>query len=254
MFTPYFDCSRSGQGGGSVVVGGWLSTGEAWLKFEQEWRAVLSEFEAPYFHMKEFAHSRGAFENGWKDEREKRKRFMESLVKVINVNVIAGFGCLMNCSDFQEVDREYRVREHFGNEYAILGRICAAHVKAWLGSHRYEMPTEYVFEDGDPRGKLTWLMESDGFPAPIFKPSRDRIASDGSIVPGLIPLQAADFVAYETRKGWDDFGDAATIEELSRYRQSFRALGKVMAGAGYWGKCTADDLRGICNGKNVSKR
>jgi hypothetical protein len=161
----------------------------------------------------------------------------------------------MDCSVFDEVNREFQVKEHVGNEYALLGRICVTHVRRWLNERKFESPAEYMFEDGDPRGHLTRLMESDGFPAPSFKPGRDRFDADGKLIArGLVPFQAADFAAYELRKGWDAFGDAQTIEELNRYRKSFRAIGKAMSGEGYWGKCEAKDLRAICEGKQIEKR
>lgn len=68
MFTPYFDCSRSGQGDGIVVVSGWLSTVEKWEQFTFDWKLVLARFNVPYFHMKEFAHSVIAYAEGWKGE------------------------------------------------------------------------------------------------------------------------------------------------------------------------------------------
>jgi hypothetical protein len=73
MLTLYSDCSGSGQDGGTTVVAGWLASGEMWHRFECEWAWILRRYEVPYFHMKEFAHSTGAFAVGWKGENDKRK-------------------------------------------------------------------------------------------------------------------------------------------------------------------------------------
>ncbi|MGD0942467.1 MAG: hypothetical protein ABR905_22465, partial [Terracidiphilus sp.] len=229
MFTSYFDCARTGQGGGSIAVCGWLSTGERWLEFDEEWRRVLDSFGVSHFHMKEFAHFHGPYSSGWEGDGPKRAAFLQSLVGAISHHAMAGFACLIESSDFHEVDQEYQVRDYYGNEYALCGRVCVAKVNLWLRAHQLDPAAEYVFDDGDiGRGRLTWLMESGGYPAPIFRPSTDRKAKDGTPVRGLLPLQAADFAAYELRKGWDDFGDATVIEEVERYRRSFRAVGAAL--------------------------
>lgn len=254
MMRAYFDCSHNGRkNGGSVAVSGWLSTGERWAEFDREWQQMLDVSGVPYFHMKEFAHSVGAYSNGWKGEKEKRDNFIQFLIGAISHHAIAGFACLIERDVFEEVNREYRVKEHYGNEYALCCRVCVAQVRHWLHRHRDYTAPQYVFEDGDERGRLGWLLESDGYAAPIFMPSRDRIAKDGTLIRGLLPLQAADLAAYELRKGFDDFGDAQLLEEVSRYRKSFRAVGGALDN-GQWGRCTADDLRAMCARNGVAAR
>lgn len=255
MFTLYSDCSRSGQGGGCTVVSGWLSTGELWAEFESGWRAVLADFGVPHFHMKEYAHSTGAFEAGWKGENEKRQRFIEALLAVIDRCTLASVASMMERRTWDDVNAEFQVREYFGTEYALCARLCVAEANRWMREHGHEPPAEYVFEDGDPRGRLTWLMKQlRGYPLPIFKPSRDRVAEDGALIRGLLPLQAADLTAYELRKNWDDVGDTRNPAELDRYRKSFLAIGRVSKGEGFWGICTADDLRQMCAGLGIARR
>lgn len=251
MLTPYFDASHSGQNDGVMVVSGWLSSVERWLQFETDWRLVLAKFDVPYFHMKEFAHSVEAFAVGWKGQDAKRELFIRALLAVIKDHVMASFSCLIENCIFEQVNHEYQVREYFGNEYALCGRVCIAEVGKWMRPRGYEQAAEFVFEDGDPRGRLTWLMESQGYPAPLYRPSRDRIAKDGTIIRGLLPLQAADFAAYELRKGWDDFGDT---DEVWCYRKSFIGIGQVASGQGSWSKLSADDLRETCPGLKVPLR
>jgi len=253
MFTAYFDCSQTGQQRGTVAVSGWLSTAERWIAFEEEWKQILDSFGVPYFHMKEFAHFRGAYSDGWKDNEDKRRAFLRALLGAISHHATAGFACLVEAKDYDAVDREYCVREHFGSEYALCARVCVAKVRMWLQGHGLDITAEYVFDDGDLRGRLSHLMQSDGYPPPIYKPSRDRVAKDGTPIRGFLPLQAADLAAYELRKGWDDFGEATTMAEVSRYRQSFRGVGAAL-NEGDWGRCSADDLRQICRGRNVPAR
>lgn len=253
MFSAYFDCSHGGLTNGTFAVSGWLSTAERWVEFHNEWQAILSTYGVPYFHMREFAHYRGAYSSGWKGDEPRRIAFIQELLGAISHHAIAGFACLAESEVYREVDREYQVQEHFGSEYALCSRVCVAKVRTWLDGNGLAGPVEFVFDDGDVRGRLSQLMQKDGYPHPIYKPSRDLRAKDGTLVCGALPLQAADLAAYELRKGWDDFGDATTIEEVERYRKSFRGVGAAL-NQGDWGRCTADDLRQICKGKNVPTR
>jgi hypothetical protein len=131
MLTLYSDCSRSGQNDGITVVSGWLSSGELWLGFESAWAMVLQRFEVPYFHMKEFAHSTGAFETGWKGENEKRQRFIEALLAVIDQYALASVASMIDRKTFDDVNQEFQVREYFGTEYALCARLCVAETARW---------------------------------------------------------------------------------------------------------------------------
>jgi hypothetical protein len=163
---------------------------------------------------------------------------------------------MIDSQTFDEVNREFQVREYFGTEYALCARLCIAETNRWMREHGYEPPAEYVFEDGDPRGRLTRLVEEEiGYPPPSFKPSRDRYAKDGiTVIRGLLPLQAADLAAYELRKNWDDHGDITDVAELGRYRKSFLGVGQAGKGEGFWGQCKPDDLRLLCANTGVARR
>jgi len=253
MFTPYFDSSHTSGGKGVWVVSGWLSTVEKWERFTVDWKLVLAKFNVPYLHMKEFAHSTGAFADGWKGENNKRELFIRTLISVIKDHAIAGFSSMIENSVFEEVDKEYEVRENFGNEFALCGRTCAAKANLWLRDNGYDRPAEYVFEAGDERGRLTHLFESQGYPPPIFRPSHDRIANDGVLIRGLVPLQAADLMAYELRKAWDTLGDVDG-NEIWKYRKSFLGIGMVAQRRGDCGNYTANDLRDTCKNASIPKR
>jgi hypothetical protein len=56
-----------------------------------------------------------------------------------------------------------------------------------------------IFEDGDNgKGELQKILSEQGYPDPIFRPKRDRVhRKSGIITKAVIPLQAADLLAYE---------------------------------------------------------
>lgn len=235
-FSAYFDSSFQPTGG-SFVVAGWLATGEQWGAFNLAWQSTLDRFGVPYMHMREFAHWRGPFENGWNDET-KRRAFLNDLNRVIAAHRTSSFVCSILRADFETANKEFRLQEYFGNEYALCGLTCVQQVHRWLTERSLQAPAEYIFEDGDERGKLTALMESRGYPSPVYRPKKDRVTPIGTIR-GLLPLQAADMLAYELRLNYDRYGE----DDLSSFRKSFVKLAESADHQGFWAKFSQDDLR-----------
>jgi hypothetical protein len=71
-YSLYCDAA-GGKDHGFIVVAGYLSTYEKWLAFNREWNILLGTVDLPYFHMKEFAQSRGPFAD-WKDDERGSSR------------------------------------------------------------------------------------------------------------------------------------------------------------------------------------
>jgi hypothetical protein len=87
---------------------GWfISDDVRWKRFEREWRKILLEYGVTYFHMKEYAHSRGQFD-GWEMGDPRRKSLMRRLTWVIKQNVMATVGRAVPVQDYEELGRSYR--------------------------------------------------------------------------------------------------------------------------------------------------
>jgi hypothetical protein len=243
----YLYCDAAGgQDHGFIVVAGWLSTFEKWNVLVSEWnRDLLACFDVPYFHMKEFAQSTGPFAS-WKGDETKRARFMERAAGIIGNNVERGLSCIVPFEDFRKVNELYHLDEAVGVPYSLAGRTCVARTSIVIGRDK---EAHYVFEDGDEgKGQLLRVMDRDGYSSPIFRPSRDRIGKDGQKIRGVVPLQTADFAAYEMRKVYKD--DPGELWPLERYRKSLRALAALRSEEEDWGKYTEKDLIELCtNGK-----
>jgi hypothetical protein len=82
---------------------GWfISDDVRWKRFEREWRKILLEYGVTYFHMKEYAHSRGQFD-GWEMGDPRRKSLMRRLTWVIKQNVMATVGRAVPVQDYEEL-------------------------------------------------------------------------------------------------------------------------------------------------------
>ena len=239
-YSLYCDAA-GGKDHGFIVVAGYLSTYEKWLAFNREWNLLLGAYDLPYFHMKEFAQSKGPFVR-WKDEN-RRAAFLSRAAGTIKNHVLRSFACLAEFDVFAKVCEDHSLKELAGCPYALAARSCVAKAGNCLEGAGSDV--SYIFEDGDEgRGELMRIMERDGYPAPIFRPSRDRV-KNGRLVRGLVPLQAADFAAYEIRKHIVD--DPAELWPIEKYRKSIAALARVpSAGSDDWGRFREQELISLC--------
>ena len=199
MFRAYFDGSGKIDQHEVIVFAGWVSTSQKWSEFARAWTAVLRKprYNVPYFHMKEFAHSVGAFANGWKGDEDKRRDFLGELIAVIYSTVQFGVAQTVSRAGYAEIDREYELSEHYGSEYALSAFLCMTEAYNWVAKRekRRVMRVSYVFDRGDQgKGDLIRLAEQANWPIPAFHASRDD-AKTGEC--GVVQLQAADFAAYE---------------------------------------------------------
>jgi hypothetical protein len=234
MFSCYFDASRNNPVT-VTVVSGWVAAVSAWERFETDWKILLAQYDIPYFHMREFAHSVGPF-SSWKGQENKRANFLRKTVDVIGSNVLYGAACIVEHGAFEKVEKAYPLASLAGVPYSLAGRDCVAHVNTWLRKAERDLPVEYFFENGDSgKGNLMRIMERDGLPSPQFKPSRDI----PSVEKGLTPLQAADFAAYEILKA-HPLGENLP---LYKYRRSLKELAKIQS---WWGKYSERDLVSLC--------
>jgi hypothetical protein len=199
VLSSYSDASGTVNSEHALVVSGFVSTAEKWMRFEKRWTQTLTLFDVPYFHMNEFAHSTGVY-TAWKGNEKRREAFIKRLISCCIANVIHGFSCGIVLSDYLEVNLKYKYRERTGGPFAMCGRGYIADVQKWHKAGRYkDYPIDFVFDDGDyEKGKLLTHLQTYRYPLPIFKYGLPR-KNDPSVVP-VVPLQAADLVAWEHNK------------------------------------------------------
>lgn len=175
------------------------------MQFGYDWKLFLAKHNVPHFHMKEFAHSVGAFTT-WKGKEGTRRGFMRGAAGIIVDTIQRGFFCCVSDQIFEDFGKKYELRNYFSSPYALAGRTCANLVVEWAST-----PTsfprndiEYVFEDGaDDKGGLIDAMKlKPRLADSIFLPGKDQKPTkkcpNGR--QGTVQLQAADYLAYEISK------------------------------------------------------
>jgi hypothetical protein len=102
---------------------------------------------------------------------------------------------------------------------------CTAQVLRWCKTQSAPEfnKVRFVFEDGDlGKGKLIKRFNNDLDMTPVFESKRDKLTEYGTTL-AFIPLQAADFLAYEILKGCKEMKD--------RKRQSAMGIGTICSNA-----------------------
>jgi hypothetical protein len=185
-FVGFFDGSGSPDDTVAIVVAGFVAKAEQWIEFERNWSECLRKFGVSSLHMKDFAHSRGEFST-WKEDEERRRRFLGWLIGVILTRVQHSFASAVVMDDYRRVDSRYCLSE-FAKPYALAGCTCIAKVGKW--AERWLKSSDeiaYVFEDGDKdKGDLIRCTEKN------FKTTPQVLGKEKTSA-----FQAADLLAYE---------------------------------------------------------
>lgn len=210
-FIAYIDCSGDSNDPRArvVTVGGYLAPEEHWESLERRWGRVLNDFKVPYLHMREFAHSRGAYE-GWRDDVGRRNAFMAQIAAAINDSGLQSFSTTVLLSVYNRFNREYRLREALGAPYALGLLKTLAEIVSWRDRHGRSDALIPIIESGDNDQReftrvLGRLGEWDIGPAkrPVFQAKRWK--DERGAVQYCIPMQSADFIVYESAKAATDY-------------------------------------------------
>jgi hypothetical protein len=234
-YTAYFDESGTHAGSHALVVSGYIASDEQWAAFDHLWNEALADEGLTHFHMKDFAHSRNEFKD-WKGDEERRVAFLRRLIEIIRGNTRTSVSSAVRLQDYERLNRAYRLRESY-SPYSICVLGCLASVSRWHTRHGYIEPVSLVLEDGvNERKEFQRFYSPTNFHTVAFAKKRDHAG-----------LQAADFVAWEHLKAYNQFESGA----FKRYRNSFRALYSMPYD---WGILTANELERFCKGFEVPSR
>jgi hypothetical protein len=225
MLSAAFDASGD-EGLPILTVAGFVSSAKDWESFSKLWKERLSREGIEYFRAAEAAHFRKQF-RPWLDDpnREKwRQNLFADLMDILKRHVYRKFGCTILNKHFGSLSQEnqdtYKLRA-----YSVAGRTCDKQVRVWAFEERIKTPIELVFEAGDAgRHELNIRLVTDTARIPVFRPKKDMVnPKTGVIEYGFVPLQAADWLAYEVSDAHDTF-EKGTLEQFRWAYQEFDGI------------------------------
>jgi hypothetical protein len=179
-------------------MAGFLAPAYKWEKFESNWNTVLKEFHIPYFHMKEYAHSKGVFK-GWEKDEAKRKDLFNKLLNKIAAIRPVPMGSITSLEGFRSLSQEDQLAWHDPYLRGLLD--CTSAPGFLLDDQPPQVKFAVVFShqaEFAHRAKHVYQLIEEASPFghrmmyPDFKDMRD-----------LVPLQAADIIAYELHREFE---------------------------------------------------
>ncbi len=206
-FVAAYDAS--GHEGSPEILGaaGVVATEEAWRAFEEQWSAVLAEYNVSRFRHAKFKASEGDFK-GWKIHEKKRQAFYGSLLDIMEAHVAGWAFYGMRVDEFARLSTEHHLTLLRG-PYLMSASNALIKIKMWKQEeHPGETISHYIAR-GDrgqrPGVTLEQLFKHDDVIS-IHEYTKERGY--------YIPFQAADLVA----------GVRATYHESKQLRYPDRRL------------------------------
>jgi Protein of unknown function (DUF3800) len=175
-------------------MAGFLAQSSQWDRLEHKWKATLKLFQIPFFHMKDFAHSTGHFK-GWNEA--KRQRLLRKLLTHLESINPVPIGVIFSMDDFRSLPSEKR--QYLTEPYLLS---CSAMLSLTLGMLKRigaNKRTIIIFSDQvefrqSPRDYYESACCRDRLMNQLIAPPDFRDMRD------VVPLQAADLLAYELYK------------------------------------------------------
>ena len=177
-----------------------MTTADSWGVFEDGWVAVLNEFDVPHLHMKEFGDPNGIYAK-WTDEPGEVRRFLEGFVSVIEKCALTAVGTILRLDDLKRFNRDY-------GQNLDAYSICVYGCILELARVYPDTPTQMIldhFKHADSKiAKAKSYARTDGFYPGCGKYVDEYLVAGplpkSDTFRNIIPIQAADFAAWEARK------------------------------------------------------
>ena len=218
MLSAYFDdsgCYEGARRTHAVVVCGFVSTVDQWLRFDSDWRHVLAmpQFDLEHLHMKELRSGKGRFTK-FQDNLELQKDLFTRLHRLLRVRALETFGGAVLLDDYDAVNQDYLVAEELGPPLVMAAQLAIVKVLMWCAEHR---PNERVkiFMD---QGIKHWGIIDDR----MYEEYGSRLIP--ASVKETPPLQAADHVAWELHRALATVDENGILPSPLKLRGSMRQL------------------------------
>lgn len=223
MIRIYMDESGTHDGSPVVTVGAYVGQPKDWARFTRKWRQALGS--VPYYHATDAQALRGLFE-GWSEKE--RDALAIKLIEILRESPFAGQAVGINMRDYDAAlaSRE-NLKRLFGTPYGASFHWVVATIMDAVEKHGTNEALAFFHEENDfeaeAKEAFNWI-----------KTHRRRHKGPMTLVFAekayLVPLQAADILAYEANKKLrnPDGPSRRSLEALdpSKERVSIKAFTK----------------------------
>ena len=229
-------------------IAGYIASAIKWRKFEKLWKQTLRRYKVPYLHMREFTPFKPPFhifrDKRTGKEKPARKLFLEALINVMQDTQLQGIVSIVKLDDLSRFNQERNVNVNALALNLFTCMIFAGQLFPKTEKNKIiemvidklEKPS-LVIDKAKEYAKTDLLFSDDCKHIDVHPLHSDLTFKD------VIPIQAADFLAWEARDDidtksgwWAKYKDVEDIKKLCEYdynrflypRKSFENLMKSL--------------------------
>jgi hypothetical protein len=185
MYEGYFDESGSlNEEPRIFCIAGYFINSDSARVMDSAWRAVLAQYELPYFHMVDCAHDAGRFKRLSMDDRV---AIQTQLISLIKQHTLAGFAVLVKVESFEP-------SLEIPDAYHACAFHCVKAMLTYLDTYRLARNVAFIFEKGHPSAEGTYAHVAQRLGG-LDKSSLAFMAKGDAPL-----LQAADLLAWQSVK------------------------------------------------------
>ena len=218
ILKAYLDDSGDADGASEtfLTIGGYLGDLDGWQHFETQWAALLTKYEIPWLHMKEFKKENATFAN-LKSDPVREGEFMAAAAKIIRDSVRGHVATTILLDDFRAFNTTHGLRLD-PYSFAIYG--CLFQLRSFHPNDEIEIILDGFDRSYSRMGKALEYAKSDTLEALLPNLFIPVPIPEGETWRTVLPLQAADLMAWETRKYRRDRAHLKPPPEIRGDRQA----------------------------------
>jgi hypothetical protein len=187
-----------------LTVGGYLANEGQWERFEKAWKANLEEFGLPYLHMKEFAHHLPPFDRFKKDEPE-RRRFISKCTSIIGECQPKAICHSIRIPDVKRFNADFQQKID-AISFCLYTAFVDIH-QSYGKNNRIELIIDKIEKPHNKIDKAEAYSRTDTFYADPASTIDTLPLKDPDSFINILPIQAADFLAWELRKSTENIDE-----------------------------------------------
>jgi hypothetical protein len=217
-----------------------------WERFEKDWNRARETEGFNVFHMSKFVSKNKPFDSPEWHDQTKRDRLLARLINIVRTRASFAFFSAVDKSAYDEVipdkwKKDYILGE---NHYTFAVRMCLARVRRWREKYGHTGPVQFMFDrmtkgHGEIMKVFEQSLEEGEEQALTFGISKDGYSFQDRAV--ILPLQAADILAWETLRHMQAVV-LAPEGEKKPIRRSFAEILKTPHGDGWHDRQTLTNL------------
>jgi hypothetical protein len=235
--TAVFDASGD-ENTEVLAMAGFLSSENDWKSFSEKWSERLAKDGVDFFRAVDAATFRGPFQH-WRHRKDKetlRRSLFSDLMEILKSHVYHRFGCVVINKSFEAMSKTLRKNLRL-SAYPLAALTCEKDFRKFIltewSNSDPKMPVRMVFEQGDQGfgDLLHWLGSAKGTISATLAYKKDTLREDGVKAFGFIPLQAADWLAYELGLAVRHI-EGRKVRSISDFRWPMQEFMRVKGDAG----------------------